>query len=157
MVCSTCGLAEELEEESKATQKASQAKSACGSVCIFITESITYFVQMMTLKFSINWHLTIFSSVVLSGRCLPMCQLSIFRHACLQTWREGSAGQHWYSWCIDTHFWDIITFRYHSATLRPRLHIHLCNQQGYSSECHLTMECTQVTLTWQKLKMLCTV
>lgn len=31
-VCSTCGLAEELEQESKAAQKASVPKSACGSV-----------------------------------------------------------------------------------------------------------------------------
>lgn len=40
LVCSTCGLAEELEKESKAAQKASQPKSACGSVRIFIIKSI---------------------------------------------------------------------------------------------------------------------
>lgn len=36
LVCSTCGLAEELEQESKSVQKASQPKSACGSVRISI-------------------------------------------------------------------------------------------------------------------------
>lgn len=33
---STCGLAEELEQESKATQKATQPKSACGNVSVWI-------------------------------------------------------------------------------------------------------------------------
>lgn len=33
-LCSTCGLAEELEQESKEKQKANLPKSACGSVSI---------------------------------------------------------------------------------------------------------------------------
>lgn len=34
-LCSTCGLAEELEQESKDTKKTDLPKSACGSVSIF--------------------------------------------------------------------------------------------------------------------------
>lgn len=44
-VCSTCGLAEELEQETKEKQKSNQPKSACGSVSITKTAVvITFFI-----------------------------------------------------------------------------------------------------------------
>lgn len=65
MLCSTCGLAEELEQESKEKQKTNLPKSACGSVSI---------IGMFPLLSALTGELmmTLFVAV-LPGRCLSMC------------------------------------------------------------------------------------
>lgn len=56
---STCGLAEELEQESKAAQKASQPKSACGNV------SVLHGIQF-SIAFRPSVHYTLNTSLFLS-------------------------------------------------------------------------------------------
>ena len=96
-LCSTCGLAEELEQESKGKQTTNMPKSACGSVSIFWSTSSTFshifspiIVTCWKCKEVIDLILFV---AVLPGRCIPMCQLSILGHASVQTGREDSAGQ----------------------------------------------------------------
>lgn len=89
---SSCGLAEELEDESKGKEKANLPKSACGSVSI-ITR-LFYIKRRKVFSFLFSpWDGRFFIVVVLPWWCVPMCQLSICRNASVQTWREDSAGQ----------------------------------------------------------------
>lgn len=84
-LCSTCGLAEELEQDSKGKEKTNLPKSACGSVSI-----ITGLCSVNTRTVSHELFPNIVA--VLPRRCFPMRQLSIFRNASFQTRREDSAG-----------------------------------------------------------------
>lgn len=83
---STCGLAEELEQESKGKEKTNLPKSACGSVSII---SRLFYIRRNI--FLILLPLNIMA--VLPWRCVPMCQLSVFGNASVQTRREDSAGR----------------------------------------------------------------
>lgn len=114
LLCSSCGLAEELEQESKGAKTISKPKSACGSVSVTLCPYAT----TMAVNTSIFvkpvcncWPDLLTCISVLPGRCLPMCQLSVHWDACLQTWGEDCTSQHRAKWCLGTTtiytFWNI--------------------------------------------------
>lgn len=86
-LCSSCGLAEELEQESTGKQKTNLPKSACGSVSILL---FIYISRASLLWPNNNFHLFV---AVLPWRRFPMCQLSVRGDASVQTRREDRAGQ----------------------------------------------------------------
>lgn len=84
----SCGFAEELANGTKATAPASEnAKSSCGSVRFSESSKLSKVFEGFFAHF---WFF--FSTVVLFGRCIPMCQLPIPWYASIQTWRKGTIG-----------------------------------------------------------------
>lgn len=87
-LCSTCGLAEELEEESEGKKpQSNMPKSACGSVSTLLSPSSLLRTGGQTLTRASR-------VAVLPRRCFPLRQLSVSGDAGLQTRGEDCAGQH---------------------------------------------------------------
>lgn len=92
-LCSTCGLAEELEQESKGKQKTDLPKSACGSVSVHCQKPALVPHPSSGSNKEIIIIFVLFVAV-LPWRCFPMCQLPVLGDAGVQAGRENRSGQH---------------------------------------------------------------
>lgn len=123
-LCSTCGLAEELEQESKGKQKTDLPKSACGSVSVYFQKPALVPHPSSGSNKEIIIIFVLFVAV-LPWRCFPMCQLPVHGDAGVQAGRENRSGQQNTDGCLKHNFSNAHCSNlntWHSSLFQPCRH-----------------------------------